>query len=83
MEHISKFIINIITRIKPLQPILIAAALIYGFTLWENEQIANDERVQQMLRDSYTKESVCQQELQELRMRIYNLELKLNELINK
>ena len=74
---------NLIARIKPLQPIIIAAGFIYAFTLWQRDAMTEQHNLQQMLRDSYTKESVCQQELQELRMRIYNLELKINELIRK
>jgi hypothetical protein len=83
MEHISKLIINIIGHIKPLQPIIIAAGCIYAFTLWQREEMTNDQQMQNLLRESYHKESICQQELQELRMRIYNLELKINELITK
>lgn len=83
MEHILKSLIEFVTRVKPLQPIIIAAGVIATFTFWQRDAIDNQQTMQQLLRDSYQNEMVCQEELQELRMRIYNLELKINELLKK
>ena len=75
--------IDIIQKIKPLQPIIIAAGVIIAFTFWQRDSIQSQQTMQELLRESYNKETLCQEELQELRLRIYNLELKINELLGK
>lgn len=71
-----KSVITHILKLKAVQPLIIAAAIIVAFNYWQKDSIANQQAMQELLRESYKTERICQEELMELRMRIYNLEQK-------
>jgi hypothetical protein len=72
-----KTLIEQASKLKSLQPILIAAGVIYTFNIWQADNIAQQKEMQALLRESYRTERLCQDELHELRLRIYNLEKKV------
>ena len=83
MELINKLIIEVAKKSKTLQILLIAACFVFGLTWIDKENLAAQAQLQDLLKDAYVQQSLCQDKLIKLSLDINRLEAEIHKLKHK